>query len=302
MDIAEALRREIDARGIKQSWLAAEAGVPEETLSRILTRTTKNPGVATLQKVARVLGRTVSELLAEAPAEHEPTPYDRHQALRRLTDELASKPAEVRDGVADRLTWISEQLSRQSRAAALAGPRDTRIRITLADEEPREMSDDELQEITEKLSNVIQFRKGRRWQSRDVPLVGEVSAGHGIEIHEEYEKLRQIPDFYWNAGARAAVKAVGVSMWDMGITPNDLLYFKPQDTAQNEDVVIFSLNGKAYVKEFEFKDGRVTMHSAHPDYPPMKIEVGVDDFRIFGVVVGRSGYPPKRRQIQNAAR
>jgi transcriptional regulator with XRE-family HTH domain len=64
-ELAARLRAAIVARGVKQSWLAAEAGVPEETLSRITTGKTQNPGVYTVARIAKALGITVGELLAE---------------------------------------------------------------------------------------------------------------------------------------------------------------------------------------------------------------------------------------------
>lgn len=64
-DLADRLKAAIAARGMKQSALAAEAGIPPETLSRILTRTTENPGIHTVSKIARVLGESVGSLLGE---------------------------------------------------------------------------------------------------------------------------------------------------------------------------------------------------------------------------------------------
>ena len=64
-DLADRLKAAIAARGMKQSALAAEAGIPPETLSRILTRTTENPGIHTVSKIARVLGESVGALLGE---------------------------------------------------------------------------------------------------------------------------------------------------------------------------------------------------------------------------------------------
>jgi len=77
-DLAERLKAAIAARGVKQSALAAEAGIPPETLSRILTRTTENPGIHTVSKIARVLGESVGSLLGERG--YEITDADRERA------------------------------------------------------------------------------------------------------------------------------------------------------------------------------------------------------------------------------
>jgi transcriptional regulator with XRE-family HTH domain len=68
MDLAARLRSAIEAIGQTQSWVAARSNVPEETISRIVTRETKNPQVGTLMKLAPVLGVTVGWLLGEKNA------------------------------------------------------------------------------------------------------------------------------------------------------------------------------------------------------------------------------------------
>lgn len=55
----------MESRGLWQSRLAELSGVPEETLSRILTGVTLNPQVGTLQKLAAPLEVTVGWLLGE---------------------------------------------------------------------------------------------------------------------------------------------------------------------------------------------------------------------------------------------
>jgi transcriptional regulator with XRE-family HTH domain len=68
MDLATRLRQAIDATGRKQSWVAARANVPEETISRIVTGQSRNPQIATLMKIAPVVGVSVGWLLDERGA------------------------------------------------------------------------------------------------------------------------------------------------------------------------------------------------------------------------------------------
>ncbi len=65
MDLTDRLRDAMEKRGLWQSKLAALAGVPDETLSRILTRATQDPRVLTLKKIAEPLDVTVGWLLGE---------------------------------------------------------------------------------------------------------------------------------------------------------------------------------------------------------------------------------------------
>lgn len=90
MDFADRLKAAIASRGIKQSWLAAEAGIPPETLSRILTKTTENPGIHTVSKIAHVLGESVGSLLGERG--YDITEADRERAramVAWLTEKFA---------------------------------------------------------------------------------------------------------------------------------------------------------------------------------------------------------------------
>jgi SOS-response transcriptional repressor LexA len=80
MDLAARLRELIAKRGIRQSDLAARAGAPEETLSRILTGVTKSPRIDTIQALAGALEVTVSYLLGEKSYEFSAT--DRSELQR----------------------------------------------------------------------------------------------------------------------------------------------------------------------------------------------------------------------------
>lgn len=104
MTLAERLRSAIEARGVKQSWLAAEAGIPEETLSRIVTGVTANPKVETLAKIARVLGETVSALIGE-PGYHVP------ESDRKMLDALHTLERTDRESIVRHVLWCVEKLT-----------------------------------------------------------------------------------------------------------------------------------------------------------------------------------------------
>ncbi|HEX7150205.1 MAG TPA: LexA family transcriptional regulator [Thermoanaerobaculia bacterium] len=65
MDIASRLRELLDQRRLTQARVAELAGLPNETVNRIVKGTTTNPGVDTLGKIADALGVTVGWLLGE---------------------------------------------------------------------------------------------------------------------------------------------------------------------------------------------------------------------------------------------
>jgi len=67
-DLGERMRMAVDATGRTQEAIAIEAGVPPETLSRIITGDSENPKLGTLKKLARPLGVSVGWLLGEPTA------------------------------------------------------------------------------------------------------------------------------------------------------------------------------------------------------------------------------------------
>lgn len=97
MDIAARLREVLEQRRLTQSRVAELAGLPPETLNRIVKGTTENPGIYTIQKIARALGTTVGSLAGEKGFELSP---EKRGELRRIVtflDDLlkATQPEEA---------------------------------------------------------------------------------------------------------------------------------------------------------------------------------------------------------------
>ncbi len=124
---------------------------------------------------------------------------------------------------------------------------------------------------------------------------GYVAAGVGAfedALSPEEEKTRQIPDHYWELGAREAIVARGDSMRGVGIVNRDLLFVRPLtggEKPKNRDIVVINLNGRQLVKIWDKKGEKVRLLSANPKFPPIELGPG-DETKVFGVVVGRSGY------------
>lgn len=83
MDIGTRLGEVIRKRGLVQARVADMAGVPKETLNRIVKGATKDPRVMTLTKIAMALDLTVGWLLGEKG--YELTGDERHE-LRRFVE------------------------------------------------------------------------------------------------------------------------------------------------------------------------------------------------------------------------
>lgn len=81
IDISARLRQLLEQRGLTQTRVAELAGVPIETVNRIVKGVTKNPGVHTLAKLAGALDVTVGWFLGEKGFEFTP---ERRGELRRF--------------------------------------------------------------------------------------------------------------------------------------------------------------------------------------------------------------------------
>ena len=75
-------------------------------------------------------------------------------------------------------------------------------------------------------------------------------------------------------------------MKDAGILDGDILFARPQSTAQKGDVVIAMLDGEATVKYFRPERGRICLVPANPHFSPIVVEKGTPDFQILGKVIG----------------
>jgi transcriptional regulator with XRE-family HTH domain len=96
MGIADNIKCLLDIRGIKPADLSRDSGVPQARISEIVSEKTKNPRMATLQKIAKALGVTVSDLTDDpktTTVSHADAPTARH-TQRQIRDNfvIASLP------------------------------------------------------------------------------------------------------------------------------------------------------------------------------------------------------------------
>ena len=83
------LRQAVEESGKTQARIALDAGVPEETVSRLMTGATKNPQIDTLLKIAHHgLGVTVAWLLGERGHELSPRQRERLKEAAEIMDTL----------------------------------------------------------------------------------------------------------------------------------------------------------------------------------------------------------------------
>ena len=86
------------------------------------------------------------------------------------------------------------------------------------------------------------------------------------------------------------LRALGESMREEGILPDDTLYVVPAKHASAAGKVIACrIDGDTFVKRLVAEHRRHYLRSAHPRYRPFEIDLDSDAFELLGVVTGRVG-------------
>lgn len=79
------------------------------------------------------------------------------------------------------------------------------------------------------------------------------------------------------------MRVKGHSMRQAGIFDGDLLLIDRSQTPQHKQIAVVVLNGAFCLKELRYEGKTLSLHSAHPQYPPRKIKAG-DQCEVWGVV------------------
>jgi len=119
-----------------------------------------------------------------------------------------------------------------------------------------------------------------------VPLIGEIAAGLPITAEEqEHDMIAVSADLVRGIDNPFLLKIKGESMIGEGILPKDLVLIKPQQVANNNDLVAVMVEDEATIKRIFFNKNSITLMPSNPDFQP--IEVPADQkLAVIGKVVG----------------
>ena len=115
-----------------------------------------------------------------------------------------------------------------------------------------------------------------------VPILGKVTAGQPILAFEDsqgrlaYRTEAPSRDF--------ALRVKGDSMMGAGILDGDFVVVRPQETAENGEIVVALLDDEATVKRLQRKNGEVWLLPENPHYEPINAEHCVIAGRVVAVV------------------
>ena len=118
--------------------------------------------------------------------------------------------------------------------------------------------------------------------SPGLPLVGQVAAGQPIVAEENIEEYIQTPEFAGGGDGSYLLRVRGESMRDVGILEDDLVVVKPQETAQDGEIVVALVGEEATVKRFFQEADHIRLQPENATMEPIRSR----DVRVLGRVVG----------------
>ena len=120
-----------------------------------------------------------------------------------------------------------------------------------------------------------------------IPVVGRIAAGAPL-LAEQHIEERLAVDPRWIPGPGCfAVRVHGDSMINAGISDGDYVVVRPQQEADNGQIVAVLIEGEATVKRFyREKGGRIRLQPENPAVEPMFIHPKNQSVRILGKVAG----------------
>ncbi len=115
-----------------------------------------------------------------------------------------------------------------------------------------------------------------------LPLLGSVAAGQPMLAEENIEEYVAVPELAGGADGSYLLRIRGESMKDAGILEGDYVVVRPQDTAQDGDVVVALLGEEATVKRFFREADHIRLQPENDAMEPIRSK----EVKVLGRVVG----------------
>jgi repressor LexA len=115
-----------------------------------------------------------------------------------------------------------------------------------------------------------------------VPLLGKIAAGQPILAVENIEDVYPLPQDMAGSEEAFMLQVQGVSMIEAGIIEGDYLIVRPQDSAENGDIVVALFDDEATVKYFQRHEDYIELIPANSHLQPIRVR----EVTILGKVVG----------------
>jgi repressor LexA len=119
-------------------------------------------------------------------------------------------------------------------------------------------------------------------RSDGLPLLGSVAAGQPILAEENIEEYVPVPPIAGGSDGGYLLRIRGESMKDAGILEGDYVVVRPQDTAEDGDIVVALLGEEATVKRFFREADHVRLQPENETMEPIRSK----EVKVLGRVVG----------------
>ena len=134
-------------------------------------------------------------------------------------------------------------------------------------------------ELLDKASDAVKSVVG---SSGGLPLVGNVAAGQPILAEENIEEYVPVPEIAGGDEGEYVLAVRGESMINVGIMPGDFVVVRPQDTAQDGEIVVALMGEDATVKRFFKEPDHIRLQPENDTMEPIRTR----EVQILGRVVG----------------
>jgi repressor LexA len=119
-----------------------------------------------------------------------------------------------------------------------------------------------------------------------LPLVGRVAAGQPILAQEHIEQSYTVEASMFARQPDFLLKVRGMSMKDIGIMDGDLLAVQKTSEASNGQIVVARIGDEVTVKRFKRSRSGIELLPENPDFEPILIKAGDENFSLEGLAVG----------------
>jgi repressor LexA len=115
-----------------------------------------------------------------------------------------------------------------------------------------------------------------------LPLVGHVAAGQPVLAEENIEDYVEVPGVAGGEEGQYLLRVRGDSMKDAGILEGDFVVVRPQEAAQDGDIVVALVGEEATVKRFFRENDHVRLQPENSAMEPIRSK----EVKVLGRVVG----------------
>jgi len=115
-----------------------------------------------------------------------------------------------------------------------------------------------------------------------LPLLGRVSAGPGMLAEENVEDYVEVPELIGGRDGDFVLEVRGESMKDAGIVDRDWVVVRPQQVAEDGEIVVALLGEDATVKRIYREEDHIRLQPENAEMEPIR----TTDAELVGRVIG----------------